>query len=226
VGSIDIEDALGVHELRARALEHTRRAFAMLPALERPRILDIGCGRGAVTLELARLGRGEVVGIDIDATALSRLRERITEVGLADRVTVRRASLLEPGLSAESFDILWAEGVLHLLDPAASFPACHRLARPDGFLVMHEQLVWFDGVRERLCEWGMSHVGQHLLPRHFWWTEYGAVLEQRVAAYRAAHGSAPDPPELTRYADEAAMIRQDPDRFECGFFLLQRRRRP
>jgi hypothetical protein len=36
-------------------LQFTRKAFEMLPALHNPRILDVGCGRGGPTLELARL---------------------------------------------------------------------------------------------------------------------------------------------------------------------------
>ena len=223
--SIDIEQVLGVQELRARALEHTRKAFAKLPAMDRPRILDIGCGEGLPTLELARLSQGEVVGIDIDETALSRLRKRIEQSDLSGWVTVNVCSLFDSGLAAESFDILWEEGVLHLLDPAASFAECHRLLKPEGFLMMHEKLTWFDEVRERLPGWGMAFVDQHLLPRHFWWTQYGAPLEERVKAFRESHTSAADSKELTRYADEAAMIKADPDRFDCAFFILQKRDR-
>ena len=66
---MNINDALNVEELRGRFLEHSRQAYRLLPPLEQPRILDIGCGQGQQTMELARLGGGEVIGIDIDNAA-------------------------------------------------------------------------------------------------------------------------------------------------------------
>ncbi len=206
-----------------RALEHTRKAFALLPALDRPRILDIGCGQGVQAMELARLGGGEVVGIDIDETVLTQFHKRLERSDVSSRVTVHRCSLFDSGLAAESFDVLWEEGVLHLLEPASSFAACHRLLRPRGFLVMHETLDWFQAARQRLPESGLQFLDRHLLPRHFWWTEYGAPLERRVRAFRESHGDAAGSPDLTRYANEAAMIKADPDQFDCGFFILQKR---
>jgi cyclopropane fatty-acyl-phospholipid synthase-like methyltransferase len=218
----DIEQELGVQELRARLLEHTRNAFAKLPLMDRPRILDIGCGDGLPTMELARMSRGEVVGIDIDESALSRFRQRIEESDLADRVTVQTCSLFETGVDAGSFDILWEEGVLHLLDPAASFTECHRLLKPGGFLVMHERLSWFAEMQPRLSEWGLAYVDQYPLPRHFWWTDYGAPLEARITSYRKSHADAADSDELNRLADVAASIKADPDQFDCAFFILQK----
>jgi len=219
---MDIEQILGVQELRMRALVHTRETFGLLPALERPRILDIGCGQGSPTIELARLSGGEVIGIDIDETALSRLRERIEKSEVSSQVTVCRCSLFDSGLPAGSFDILWEEGVLHLLDTARSFTECHRLLKSEGFLVMHEKLVWFEKVRESLPVWGLAFVDQHILPRHFWWTEYGAPLEERIRVLRKSRGDDAESSELTRYANEVAMIKADPDQFDCGFFIVQK----
>jgi len=40
--------------IRKRLLKYTRKTFRMLPQLEKPRILDVGCGSGIPTLELGR----------------------------------------------------------------------------------------------------------------------------------------------------------------------------
>jgi ubiquinone/menaquinone biosynthesis C-methylase UbiE len=53
------------YRARANLLSYTRKAFHMLPPLVEPRILDIGCGTGVATIELARLSGGIIVGVDI-----------------------------------------------------------------------------------------------------------------------------------------------------------------
>ena len=63
--------------------EHTRRAFNTLQNLpEQPFILDIGCGTGMATLELAKLSNGKIIGIDIDQDALDKLIQKIKQQGL------------------------------------------------------------------------------------------------------------------------------------------------
>ncbi len=52
-------------KVRKRLLKYTRKAFRMLPQMDKPRILDVGCSPGASTLDLARLSRGEIIGLDI-----------------------------------------------------------------------------------------------------------------------------------------------------------------
>jgi SAM-dependent methyltransferase len=219
---MDIDKVLNVEELRGRSLEHTRRAFRLLPPLEQPRILDIGCGQGQQTIELARLGRGEVVGIDIDRAALSRLRQRVDQAGLGDRVKAIDVSLFDNGFDDDSFDVLWEEGVLHMLDESRSFSECRRLLKPNGYLVMHETIVWFESAREKLREFGFEHMDQHMLPKHFWWTDYGAPLEERIRAYRETHGDAPDSPKLAEHESAVAGIKSDPERTASGIYLVQK----
>ena len=65
--------------IRKRFLKYTGRAFRILPQINKPRILDIGCGSGVPTLELARLSHGEVMAIDIDQPALDKFARKIKE---------------------------------------------------------------------------------------------------------------------------------------------------
>jgi len=44
--------------IRKHLLKYTRKAFRMLPHVDNPRILDIGCGSGFPTLELAEAEPG------------------------------------------------------------------------------------------------------------------------------------------------------------------------
>ena len=220
---MDVDQALNVEELRGRCLQHSRRAYRLLPPLEQPRILNVGCGQGQETLELANLAGGEVAGIDLDQAALSKLRQRIDQAGLGDRIKAIHVSLLDNEFDDSSFDLLWEEGVLHLLDASRSLSECQRLLKPDGYLVMHEAIVWFESMRKTLEESGFELVDQHMLPRHFWWKDYGAPLEERIRAYREVHRDAADSPRLAEHESLVASIKSDPDRTDSGFYLVRKR---
>jgi cyclopropane fatty-acyl-phospholipid synthase-like methyltransferase len=93
--SRDLYGEIDRDSLRERLLKYTRKAFKLLPRLDKPRILDAGCGSGLPTIELAKLSNGRVVGIDIDQSLLTELDRRIGRENLSDRVETRKCSMLE-----------------------------------------------------------------------------------------------------------------------------------
>lgn len=217
-----IDAVLGVEDLRAAFLSYTRHAYALLPAMGQARFLDIGCGSGQATIELARLSGSSVVGIDTDATALSELRRRIEVDRLGHRIEIVNVSLFDVSFADESFDLLWEEGVLHLLDSTRSLRVCRRLLKPGGFLVMHETVVWFESIRAHLSADGFGIVNEYLLPKRCWWTDYYAPLEHRIRLLREERGLDIASEKLARYEREISMVKANPDRFDCGFFILQK----
>jgi hypothetical protein len=62
-----------------------------------------------------------------------------------------------------------------------------------------------------------------MLPKHFWWTDYGAPLEERIRAYRETHGDATDSRKLTEHDRTATTIKSDPDRTDSGIYLTRKR---
>ena len=107
--SEDLLKELNTEELRKGFLRYTRKAFQMLPKMDKPRILDIGCGTGIPTIELARLSNGEIIGIDIDQDALDKLNLKIEKKRLSSRVKIINCSLYKTEFPSFSFNILWDE---------------------------------------------------------------------------------------------------------------------
>ncbi|HET6762504.1 MAG TPA: methyltransferase domain-containing protein [Longimicrobiaceae bacterium] len=100
--------------------------------------LDVGCGGGDVTLDLAaRVGpAGHAVGVDVDAAKVELARAEALERGVAN-VEFRAADLRT--LRGEAFDVVYARFVLsHLADPAAAVDAFRRHLRPGGILVVED----------------------------------------------------------------------------------------
>ena len=87
--------------------------------------LDLGCGRGAVLIALARrLPRGHVTGLDIwERIDQSGNAKDVTDhnafvEGVADRVKVETGDIRDLPFPAESFDVVTSSLVLHNLRSA------------------------------------------------------------------------------------------------------------
>lgn len=58
-----------------------------------------------------------------------------------------------------------------------------------------------------------------------WWTDYYAPLEANIRALREAHRDEVSTlGQLARYEIEVSMVKPDPGRFDCGFFILTKDR--
>ncbi len=100
------------------------------------RVVDLGCGSGRTTLELAaRVGRGgEVVGVDISAEMLARGRERAARLGTGN-IAFLHADVQVHDLGEARFDAAYSRfGVMFFADPVAAFANVRRALRPGGAL--------------------------------------------------------------------------------------------
>jgi SAM-dependent methyltransferase len=195
----------GLDALTAERRKFIRKAFDLLPRLNHPRILDVGCGRGEPTLELARLSSGDVVGLDIDGRALEELAAAAANAGLSDRVRVRCCSMDAIDFADGAFDIIWAEASIHVIGFEQGLKAWRRLLVAGGFLVVHE-MAWLRPAppREIAAHWQSRFPGIHTvdgwaaeiprlgyrllhafaLPEAFWWDSYFHPLERRIETLR------------------------------------------
>jgi SAM-dependent methyltransferase len=218
-----ILEELDTEGLRAAFLEYTRVAYGLIPPISKPRILDAGCGTGLPTVELARLGDGEIVAIDPDENAIDTLRQRIEKEGLSDRVRTVCCSIFETGFAAASFDIIWEEGVFHILDTQRVLAESARLVNGGGFLVMFETNEWFERTHERFADHGFDLVHRVPLPPGSWWTRYYAPLEERVAALREKYGEPEDRDVLSRFEREIESVKANVAKSDCSFVILCRK---
>ncbi|KSB88758.1 SAM-dependent methyltransferase [Caulobacter vibrioides] len=97
-------------------------------------VLDIGCGAGAGSLEIAALvgPSGAVLGVDVSEPLVERARELAAETANA-RFQVADAS--RALLPVEDFDLLFSRfGVMFFDDPAGAFAHMRRALKPGGRL--------------------------------------------------------------------------------------------
>ena len=101
------------------------------------RVLDIGCGCGATTLELAEETgpTGRVVAVDVSRPMLERARARAERAALHDRIEFRLDDAQTAALEPAHYDVLFSRfGVMFFDDPVAAFANLRRALRPGGRL--------------------------------------------------------------------------------------------
>lgn len=100
--------------------------------------LDLGCGGGDVTIELARLAapEGRATGIDIDAKVVAIASAECADLGLP--LTFVTGDLEADELLYEA-DVVYARFILsHLRDPAAVLAKVRRVVRPGGVVIVED----------------------------------------------------------------------------------------
>ena len=100
------------------------------------RVLDVGCGVGQTSLQLAaRVGpKGSVIGADISAPMLARARERAARDALAN-VRFENADAQTFSFTPNGVDLVFSRfGVMFFADPGAAFANLARALRPGGRL--------------------------------------------------------------------------------------------
>jgi SAM-dependent methyltransferase len=119
----------------------TVRALALIKDLPaEPLILDLGCGPGEQTLELARLTNGRVIAIDSHRPFLDRLEAAAYSAGLGERIQVRDTDTAFMDFTGNSFDLIWSEGALSFLGFENGLKISKTLVKKGGHIAVSKPL--------------------------------------------------------------------------------------
>jgi 2-polyprenyl-3-methyl-5-hydroxy-6-metoxy-1,4-benzoquinol methylase len=103
------------------------------------RLLDVGCGPGTLSTDLARLvAPAEVTGVDISASVVEEATAYAARAGVSN-VEFLAGDFREAGFEPASFDVVHAHQVLqHLSDPVGALTAMAGLARRGGIVAVRD----------------------------------------------------------------------------------------
>ena len=141
------ETATYTHGHHASVLRsHTWRTAAnsaayLLPHLRAGQsVLDVGCGPGTITVDLANLvAPGRVVGVDHAPGILEQARLAAAEAGLADRTEFAQADVHALEFADDTFDVVHAHQVLqHVGGPVTALREMRRVCKPGGIVAVRE----------------------------------------------------------------------------------------
>ena len=211
-------------EIRKHLLRYTRTAFQLLPLKDMPRILDVGCGSGVPTMELARLSQGEVLGIDIDQSALDKFKREIEKAQLTSRVQAIYCSILDMDFPDESFDIVWSEGSIYTIGFESGLRDWKRLLKRDGYMVIHDEQGNIDKKLKLIFSCGYELLAHFKLDTEVWWTEYFAPLEEFIAEFQTSYtDDTKILEELRKAQEELDIFKKNPEQNCSVYFIIQRK---
>ena len=127
-------------ERRAKAPDEIAARDAYLHLLDiadGERVLDVGCGSGVVTRDIARRvgSRGRAVGVDPSRALLAVARELAEDAGVGGHVEFREGDALRLPFPDSSFDVVVCATVLsHVPRGEAAIPEFVRVLRSGGRL--------------------------------------------------------------------------------------------
>ncbi|MDF1727029.1 MAG: methyltransferase domain-containing protein [Sulfitobacter sp.] len=140
-----LEELWGEGYLSPGGPQEVARVIEGLPVRE-ARMLDIGCGSGAIAVALVQEhGAGHVTGIDVETPVCAASRRRVAQAGLSDRIEIVEVTPGPLPFDAESFDIVFSkDSIIHIPDKEALAADVFRILRPGGWFAASDWLIAHD----------------------------------------------------------------------------------
>lgn len=179
----------------ARALELAR------PLPEAPIVLDLGCGPGAQTMDLAEfLPDARIVALDRHEPFVREVVRRAEERGCGGRVRAQVGDMAALAFPPARFDLIWSEGAAYLMGVEDALRAWKPLLKAGGRLALSEA-VWLrpdppeelrrfwqaypamtdvEGNRARVRAAGYRLLGDFVLSAEAWMDGYYEPMRHRI----------------------------------------------
>ncbi len=222
----------------------SHRALDLVPTRPIRTVLDLACGPGAQTLALAEaLPNASIRALDLVPEMVTEANRRIAAAGLEHRVRADLGDMMDPGVPAESQDLIWCEGAIYFVGIENAL-RCWRGYLAENGSVAFTEPVWItasppdelvswwrseypaitdeDGVRDAITAAGYATVGHFVLSADSWWDDYYRPMELHVANFTASHGDDPVALEIAVTAErEIEMFTNYHDHYSYGFFVVR-----
>ena len=234
----NLREGPGDSQSTLRALSYVKN----LPA--NPYILDIGCGPGMQSIDLAKNIEGKIIALDNHLPFLEELKRRAESENLSHKILVQNASMFNLTFKPDSFDIIWSEGAIYLIGFNKGLEEWKKFLKKGGYLAV-SQIAWFrkDIPQELRQFWTSAYpeiksVNQYLkiisktnyrliahfpLPDSAWWDIYYPSIEKKISELEPKHSDDPAALELINAEKfEMELFRKYSAYYGYEFFIMQK----
>ncbi len=223
----------------------TRKAFAYLKSLPaEPLILDIGCGHGMQTLELARISKGKIIALDNYQPFLDILMQNARKRGFDNRIIPKNQSMLEMDFNNDTFDIIWSEGALFAMGFQNGLKRCNQILKNKGYFVVTEAVLLLPNLPKPLKEFwdeeypdikdvksnislikneGFKVLYHFTLPKSCWIDFYSRMSKEIKELKKKYHDNKIALEVLEKCEKETKIYDKYSDYFGYEFFIMQKK---
>ena len=222
----------------------TRRAYLMLKELPKnPRILDIGCGPGMQTIELAKLSKGQIDALDNYRPFLDQLDISVKKEEFTDKIKLVKGDMFNLDYDSNTFDLIWSEGSIFIIGFEKGLRNSKPLLTDKGYLIVSE-LSWLtDDIPSEASEYmkhvypviktiqgnldiakkeGYRIVGFFVLPSESWWTDYYDPILTKLPSLKEKYKDDQEKLGHIAYHEvEIEMFRKYSDYYGYVFYVMQ-----
>jgi SAM-dependent methyltransferase len=200
--------------------DSTQRAFRQIKGLPtKPTILDVGCGPGAQTVQLARMTAGTIYALDNHGPYIEELAKTVKRLRLTDRVFPVLGDMRALPFAEDEFDLIWAEGCIYTLGVAQGLKQWRPYLKTPGHISFSE-ITWLrenppkevgdfwndaypgmrtvDGNKQRIQSAGFDLLDHFVLPESDWWEEYYGPIESKLHVMMEEHRQDAEAMEVLR----------------------------
>ncbi len=222
----------------------TQKAYSFIDNLpQNPNLIDIGCGTGVQTIEIAKLSQGNIIGLDNYQPFLDKLERNANLQGVSNIKTINK-SMFELDFKEQSFDIIWSEGAVYIYGYEKALEDWKKFIKNNGYFVVSE-ITWFkenppENLRkywENECpniktieenidmikEKGFNLITHFKLPDSSWWENLYNPLEKRLSLLmKKYHGDNEKITQLNEVYNEIEMFRKYSSFYGYTFFVTKK----
>jgi cyclopropane fatty-acyl-phospholipid synthase-like methyltransferase len=210
---------------------------------ENPQILDIGCGKGIQTIELAKHTNGSITAVDNHQYFLDCLKEDAQKLQLDKKITCIQADMNDLPFDDKSFDLIWSEGAIFIMGIKDGLRKWKKLVKKDGYLLFSD-LVWkkepcslelieywnqeypsIMNIDEVILESQLNDfevISHYTLPKISWINNYLIPIENIIAKLKVKNRDNAAALEIYKTCEkENEMVRKYYDTFVYEYFILK-----
>jgi ubiquinone/menaquinone biosynthesis C-methylase UbiE len=223
----------------------TRRAYRMLTDLpEKPRFLDIGCGPGMQTIELAKISNAEITALDFYQPFLDELAQHAKAEGVNEKIKIVQGDMTNLSFEEKSFNTIWCEGAIFIIGFEQGLREWRKFLAEKGYLAVTE-MCWIDPnppkeakdylakmyppaktVKENLQmikDAGYQITGYFVLPESSWWEHYYLPIASKLPVLKKKYqGNSEALATIAAEEEEIEMFRKYSKHYGYVFFVMQK----